>query len=99
MAVPSVAEKGIIILGGAIEFGFTGEVRFTIFNLSRRELHFPCETRIARLIPHIICYPILQEAPNYSCQIIMNNQRKNPIEKLLLHVLYKYIVTHYYWGL
>ena len=70
IAIPSVAEKGIIILGGAIEFGFTGEVRFTIFNLWRRELHFPCGTRIALLILHIICYPILQEAPKYLCQII-----------------------------
>ena len=67
IAIPSIAEKGIIILGGAVEFGFTGEVRFTVFNLSRKELHFPRGTRIARLMPHIICYPILQETPKFSC--------------------------------
>ena len=70
IAIPSVAEKGIVILGGAIQFGFTGEIRFTIFNLSRKVLHFPHGTRIAHLILHTICYPILREAPKYLCEIL-----------------------------
>ena len=73
IVIPSIAEKGIIILGRAVEFGFTGEVKFTIFNLSHKELHFPRGTRIARLIPHIICYPILQETPKFSCQLLQDN--------------------------
>ena len=77
---------------GAIEFGFTREVRFTIFNLSRKEKHFPCGTRKAHLIPHLICYQInYKRIPSirvkYLRSLIMNYLRKVPDEHILLHII------------
>ena len=70
IAIPSVAKKGIVILEGVVQFGFMEEIRFTIFNLSHKVLHIPRGTRIARLILHTICYPILRETPKYLCEIL-----------------------------
>ena len=93
VARPSIAKKGLIVLGGVIKFGYTGEVRFTLHNLSRKEHNFaygnsyPYFTRGSEVLVYNARYP----RPKCNWE----EKLKKMHHKNLFECLYKYFVTCY----